>query len=89
MVLICLQMYFSFPEQFSDAELTFVQLKGSVSSFPDLGRMYSLVSRIQDGLGELKRLLETHIHSQGLSAIEKCGEAALNASISSKGTLIS
>uniref|UniRef100_A0A8D2L3K2 Cullin-1 n=1 Tax=Varanus komodoensis TaxID=61221 RepID=A0A8D2L3K2_VARKO len=47
----------------------------------DLGRMYNLVSRIQDGLGELKKLLETHIHNQGLAAIEKCGEAALNASI--------
>uniref|UniRef100_A0A6I8SJ55 Cullin-1 n=1 Tax=Xenopus tropicalis TaxID=8364 RepID=A0A6I8SJ55_XENTR len=44
----------------------------------DLGRMYNLVSRIQDGLGELKKLLETHIHNQGLAAIEKCGEAAQN-----------
>lgn len=52
--------------------------------FSDLGRMYNLVSRIQDGLGELKKLLETHIHNQGLAAIEKCGEAALNASILSK-----
>jgi cullin 1 len=42
--------------------------------------MYNLVSRIQDGLGELKKLLETHIHNQGLAAIEKCGEAALNVS---------
>jgi len=40
--------------------------------------MYNLVSRITDGLGELKKLLETHIHNQGLAAIEKCGEAALN-----------
>ena len=46
----------------------------------DLGRMYSLVSRIQDGLGELKSLLETHIYNQGLAAIEKCGDAALNVS---------
>ncbi|MBN3275276.1 CUL1 protein, partial [Polyodon spathula] len=44
----------------------------------NLGRMYNLVSRITDGLGELKKLLETHIHNQGLAAIEKCGEAALN-----------
>ncbi|XP_059544016.1 cullin-1-like [Myotis daubentonii] len=44
----------------------------------DLGRMYSLVSRIQDSLEELKKLLETLIHNQGLAAIEKCGEAALN-----------
>ena len=39
------------------------------------------MSRIQDGLGELKTLLETHIHNQGLSAIEKCGEGALNVSV--------
>ena len=42
--------------------------------------MYSLVSRIQDGLGELKSLLETHIFNQGLAAIEKCGDSALNVS---------
>ncbi|XP_014667286.1 PREDICTED: cullin-1-like [Priapulus caudatus] len=47
-------------------------------SHRDLGRMYSLVSKIQDGLGELRNLLESHIFSQGLTAIEKCGEAALN-----------
>ncbi|NXY71834.1 CUL1 protein, partial [Glareola pratincola] len=46
----------------------------------DLGRMFFFVSRIQDGLGELKKLFFTHIHNQGLAAIEKCGEAALNAS---------
>lgn len=44
----------------------------------DLGRMYQLVSRIQDGLGELKTLLETHIYNQGQAAIDKCGESALN-----------
>ncbi|KAF2895631.1 hypothetical protein ILUMI_10541 [Ignelater luminosus] len=44
----------------------------------DLGRMYSLVARIPDGLGELRSLLEQHIASQGLAAIEKCGEAAHN-----------
>lgn len=43
--------------------------------------MYNLVSRITDGLGELKKLLETHIYNQGLAAIEKCGEAALNVSV--------
>lgn len=46
----------------------------------DLGRMYQLVSRIQDGLHELKSLLEKHILNQGASALEKCGEAALNVS---------
>ncbi|KPJ10991.1 Cullin-1 [Papilio machaon] len=42
----------------------------------DLGRMYSLVARIPDGLCELRRLLEQHIHVQGLQAIDKCGETA-------------
>jgi len=44
----------------------------------DLKRMFQLVSRIQDGLGELKILLEAHITNQGLAAIDRCGEAALN-----------
>lgn len=44
----------------------------------DLGRMYQLVARIPDGLSELRNLLETHIVSQGLSAIDRCGEAASN-----------
>ena len=44
----------------------------------DLGRMYRLVSRIPDGLGELKVLLENHINTQGLAAIEKLGDEALN-----------
>jgi len=44
----------------------------------DLGRMFSLVSRIPDGLGELRNLLENHITNQGLAAIEKLGQEALN-----------
>merc|ERR1712038_245990 len=44
----------------------------------DLGRMFSLVSRIPDGLGELRNLLENHITAQGLAAIEKLGDDALN-----------
>lgn len=44
----------------------------------DLRRMYSLVARIVEGLVELKQILETHIHNQGLAAIAKCGEAAIN-----------
>lgn len=44
----------------------------------DLGRMYQLVARIPDGLGELRNLLETHIASQGLTAIDKCGDSAHN-----------
>jgi len=42
--------------------------------------MYQLASRVADGLGKLKSLLEKHICTQGLSAIEKCGESALNVS---------
>lgn len=63
-----------------DSVLTF-------TSFVDLARMYQLVSRIQDGLGELKSLLEKHIWQQGLQAIEKCGESALNVSSHHKGGL--
>ena len=37
-----------------------------------------LASRIPDGLGELRDLLENHITAQGLAAIEKLGEEALN-----------
>lgn len=44
----------------------------------DLGRMYQLVSRIPDGLGELKNLLESHISSQGAAALDGCGETGLN-----------
>ena len=54
---------------------------GILFCLSDLGRMYQLVSRIQDGLGELKTLLETHIYNQGLAAVEKCGDSALNVSI--------
>merc|ERR1712038_1425308 len=44
----------------------------------DLGRMFQLVSLIPDGLGELRNLLENHITNQGLAAIEKLGDEALN-----------
>lgn len=44
----------------------------------DLGRMYQLVARIQNGLGELRNLLEIHIANQGLAAIDKCGDSAAN-----------
>jgi len=40
--------------------------------------MYSLVSRIPDGLGVLKHLLENHIAEQGHLAIEKLGDEAAN-----------
>ena len=43
--------------------------------------MYQLVSRIHDGLGELKNLLESHIHNIGLNAIEKLGDTAINVRI--------
>uniref|UniRef100_A0A1B6KV81 Cullin-1 n=1 Tax=Graphocephala atropunctata TaxID=36148 RepID=A0A1B6KV81_9HEMI len=44
----------------------------------DLQRMYELVSKIPDGLTELRNLLELHIANQGLEAIEKCGDSAVN-----------
>lgn len=54
----------------------------------DLGRMYSLVFRISEGLKELKLVLEEHIHNQGVAVVEKCGEAALNVSILSSPTVL-
>ncbi|KAI1290136.1 Cullin-1 [Halotydeus destructor] len=44
----------------------------------DLGRMFQLVSRIPDGLGELKNLLESHITNQGAAAIDGIGESGLS-----------
>ncbi|XP_065053856.1 cullin-1-like [Rhopilema esculentum] len=44
----------------------------------DLGRMYSLVHRIPHGLDNLKELLEEHIHSEGLKALAKCVDTAVN-----------
>jgi hypothetical protein len=40
--------------------------------------MYDLVSKIPDGLNELKRLLEAYIYNQGMEAVEKCCDAAIN-----------
>lgn len=42
--------------------------------------MYSLVSRISEGLKELKTVLEEHIHKQGVEVIAQCGDAAINVS---------
>ena len=42
----------------------------------DLARMFSLVSRTQDGLSELRIRLEEHIFLQGMSAIEGAGDVA-------------
>ncbi|XP_053211468.1 cullin-1-like isoform X2 [Panonychus citri] len=44
----------------------------------DLRRMFQLVSRIPDGLGELKNLLEKHITDQGLAAIDRISDSATN-----------
>lgn len=46
--------------------------------------MYNLVARIPDGLGQLRTLLENHITSQGLNALEKCGDQAFNVSKTDK-----
>lgn len=48
--------------------------------YTDLGRMYDLVARIPEGLTELKNVQENHILEQGRSALEKCGDAAINVS---------
>ena len=44
----------------------------------DLGRMYSLVSRVPVGMAELRKKFESHVHMQGLGAIEKCGDTVIN-----------
>ncbi|KAF7996415.1 hypothetical protein HCN44_002047 [Aphidius gifuensis] len=44
----------------------------------DLGRMFQLVAKINNGLGELRVLLEGHIANQGVVAIDKCGDSAIN-----------
>lgn len=44
----------------------------------DLARMFALVSRISDGLPQLRHLLEQHISNQGVSALDRCGETILN-----------
>ncbi|XP_065839119.1 cullin-1-like [Oscarella lobularis] len=44
----------------------------------DLSRMYSLCARLPDGLLKLKELLESHIFNQGLAAIARCEETAMN-----------
>lgn len=48
--------------------------------YADLARMYSLVSRVPVGMVELRKKFESHVHSQGLSAIEKCGDTVMNVS---------
>ena len=42
--------------------------------------MYTLVSRLAEDRGrdELQTRFEAHVHSQGVAAIEKCGESAQN-----------
>ena len=43
--------------------------------------MFLLVSRVPKGLEELRDRFENHVHSQGLAAVEKCGETAMSVSI--------
>ena len=42
--------------------------------------MYTLVSRLAEDRGrdELQDRFEAHVHSQGVAAVEKCGESAQN-----------
>lgn len=40
--------------------------------------MFTLVSRVPNGLDQLKDLFESHVHSQGVAAIEKCRDTAQN-----------
>lgn len=47
----------------------------------DLGRMYNLVHSIPEALVQLRSILESHIVTQGLVAIDRCGEAAVSVRI--------
>lgn len=40
--------------------------------------MYTLVSRVPNGLVQLKDLFETHVYQQGMAAVEKCKDTAQN-----------
>lgn len=40
--------------------------------------MYDLVAKIPDGLNELKNLFEIYIYNQGIEALEKCCDLAIN-----------
>ena len=46
----------------------------------DLARMYTLILRVPAGMTELRRRFENHVHSQGLCAVEKCGDSLFNVS---------
>ena len=46
--------------------------------------MFLLVSRVPKGLEELRDRFENHVHSQGLAAVEKCGETAMSVSFNLK-----
>jgi cullin 1 len=43
----------------------------------DIRRMYEQLNRVQDCLTAFRLILEEHIWTQGLAAIEKCGDQAL------------
>lgn len=59
-----------------DAFRTEFQNLLNVDRNSDLQRMYALVSRIPNGLNDLKKILEQHIHQKGMEAIAKCDDAA-------------
>lgn len=59
-----------------DAFRTEFQNLLNVDRNTDLQRMYALVSRIPNGLNDLKKILEQHIHQKGMEAIAKCDDAA-------------
>ena len=48
------------------------------NNFLDLARMYMLVSRVSNGLAQLKDLFELHVYTQGMASIEKCRDTAQN-----------
>nr|CAG8450515.1 15685_t:CDS:10 [Entrophospora candida]CAG8455846.1 12807_t:CDS:10 [Entrophospora candida] len=51
----------------------------NMDKLEDLHRMYSLLSRIQEGLEPLRKHFEEHVHKAGLNAIEKIADAVNDA----------
>ena len=60
----------------------------SLYLYLDLTRMYNLVLRIPNGMIKLKERFGQHVQTQGLAAVEKCGEAALNVSDGAVGSIL-
>ena len=69
-------------EAFVDVAVYMIDIGIGYCFVADLARMYTLVSRLAEDRGrdELQDRFESHVHSQGVAAVEKCGQSAQNVS---------